>query len=147
MKKLMLASLILASSQMARAVNWVDTGVINQVNGSRSFVDVDSVKVYKFSQSKGKYITFWHKKIYPNMQFWNGKSYIDVTKFMYYDCQNRKYNFDDLIHFDVNGIPSHQAKAFVGIGSSNTWYNSPPNSVGDLELTQICNYFRQQGIL
>lgn len=147
MKKLILVSLLLASSQMAMAVNWIDTGVINQVNGSRSFVDVDSVKVYNFGETKQKYITFWHKKIYPNTQIWNGKYYIDITKFMYFDCQNKKFNFDFLGHYDANGNLNHQERAFVDTSSSNTWYNSPPNSVGDLEINQVCNYFKEKGIL
>lgn len=65
MKKLILAGLILASSQMVMAVNWVDTGVINQINGSRSYIDVDSVKIHRFDGSNKKYITFWHKKNLP----------------------------------------------------------------------------------
>ncbi len=147
MKKLILASLILTSSQMVMAVNWVDTGVINQINGSKSYIDVDSVKTHRFDGSNKKYITFWHKQIYPNVQKWNNKYYIDSTTFKYFDCQNERLNFSDIYYFNSQNIMVHQETAIIDTSSSKSWYGVPPNSVGDLEMKQICTYFKQKGVI
>lgn len=147
MKKLIFTSLLLVSSQMAMAVNWVDTGVISQIDGGRTFVDVDSVRVHYFNGSKNKYITFWRKKIYPNAQIWNGKYYVDSTTFRYFDCQNKKFNFSDTYYFNSQGVTVHQENTVIDTRSSNNWYRSPPNSVGDLEMQQVCSYFKQQGVI
>lgn len=81
------------------------------------------------------------------MQKWNNKYYIDSTSFKYFDCQNERFNFSNMYYFNSQKIMIHQETTIIDTSSSKYWYGVPPNSVGDLEMQQICTYLKQKGVI
>ncbi len=130
-----------ANQQFTNIDNWITTGVISQIDGSKFFINSPSVRINKFRNNQGYYLTLWEKRIYPQNKFSNGKAYIDSTKFMYYDCTNKKYNFSDIYYYNNQGIMVHYETANIPTNSSKNWYRVAPNSVGDLNLNIICKFY------
>lgn len=49
MKKLILASILLVSSQVAMAVNWVNSNVNSVIHNETNYIDFDSIQGYYFN--------------------------------------------------------------------------------------------------
>lgn len=139
MKKLILASLILVSSQMAMAANWVYVG---ENANSHVYIDKDSLTVNQFPNGQ-KYITTWsrvdHKslqKIEPNL------IYSQHQAFEYYDCINKKWSHDFVTAYDTMGrVVIRDNIQKTNLHSSNNWERLPPASIGHSALILACSAF------
>lgn len=142
MKKLILVSLILLSSQMAMAVNWVE--MPSDGRNGRIMIDVDSVKKHYFShKSKRFYLTAWIKRIYPNIQIAsNGKSYNISREFMYFDCENRKSMLGEIInYYNSDNQAVESGRFYVNTTSSSDWGNVVPETAGEARLHLACDAY------
>lgn len=142
MKKLMLAGLILASSQMAVAVNWVSTGVSSDVHKETNQVDYDSISAYHFNSydKDSYYVTAWVKTDYPTAQkLNNGKLYRQVKGLWYVDCLGKRMTWGDTVYYASNGnlVDSYQ-NSYINTYSSSNWNRAIPDSIGETVSKFIC---------
>ena len=145
MKKLVLASLILASGQMALGANWVSTGVSSDVHKETNQVDYDSISAYHFNSYDNSqyYVTAWLKKDYPTAQkLGNGRLYRQIKGLMYVDCLGKRMTVGDVAVYTSNGnlVWSNQ-NSYVSTYSSSNWDKVIPDTVGDGLSKAICNFY------
>lgn len=81
MKKLILLGLLLSSSQVAMAVNWVNTGVTGEQK-QIIWIDIDSISGYYFNNydKNNYYVTAWLKFDYPIFSKTKRRSLISSSK-------------------------------------------------------------------
>lgn len=141
MKKLVLASLILASSQMAVAVNWVENP--SNVGNGTMFIDIDSIKKHYFPNNKGFYLTAWIRNVSPIVKYVDGKPYNIKHIFMYIDCNNEKSSFEEIVGYYNNNInPVAHERYNVIKHSSDSWSRFPPTTLGAEEIKAVCNAYQ-----
>ena len=142
MKKIILMTLLLASSQMAMAVNWFENPS-NPQNPQKLFIDLDSVQKHQFSNSRDYYITAWVKVIHPNNRVAsNGQVYNTLTIFSYFDCKNRKMTDEELIgYYDSNRNAVSYEKYNINKHSSANWTNVAPNTMGEALFYMGCDAY------
>lgn len=157
MKKLVLASVILASGQMAMAANWVNTGVSSKIDNEINYIDFDSVSGYYFNNydKTNYYVTAWIKTDYPTAQkLKDGRSYRQMKKLWYVDCLAEKITTGDVAVYSSNGnlVWSNQ-NSYISTYSSSNWDRVIPDTVGDGLAKFIClaygiktnpSYYNQQ---
>ncbi|ELA08058.1 hypothetical protein MOMA_05841 [Moraxella macacae 0408225] len=147
MKKLMLASLLLISSQMTMAADWalVGTGMA----GKKISIDNDSIQGYYFNgYDKDKYyVTAWVKYNYPKLQTIpsgksKGKKYKEDRSFWYADCLNNKHNIGEIHYYSVSGAVVHSEKYYVSTSSSDSWERIIPDTVGEKITERMCAIYQ-----
>lgn len=156
MKKLILVGLILVSSQMAVAVNWVNAYASSVDGNETTYVDLDSIQGFYFNSydKSGYYVTAWVKKIYPTAQkLHNGKLYREEKSFWYVDCLNNKFNIEEAIYHTSTGRFVDSQKVYISKYSSDNWDRISPDSIGHSISNAICigyniktnpNYYNQK---
>lgn len=157
MKKLILAGLILASSQMAMAANWVPTGVNSNINKETIEIDFDSISAYYFNSydKSSYYVTAWIKINYPTDQkLKDGKLYRQTKELSYVDCLGKRITRGDVAVYTSNGnLVWSDQNSYVSTYSSSNWDRVIPDTVGDGLAKFIClaydiktnpNYYNQQ---
>lgn len=156
MKKLMLAGLILASSQMAMAVNWINAYSSSVEGNETTYVDFDSIQRFYFNSydKTNYYVTAWVKKEYPTAQkLNNGKSYRQEKTYWYVDCLSHKYAIEQAVYHTSAGKLVDTQKDYVSTHSSGNWLRVVPDSVGHTISNAICigynvktnpNYYNQK---
>lgn len=145
MKKLMLASLILASSQYALSAIWIPTGIRSAVDKEVNEVDIESVSAYYFNSydKNSYYITAWVKTDYPTAKKLNdGRLYKQVKQLWYVDCLGKRISMGDIAYYNGNGnlVWSNQ-NSYVSTYSSSNWDKVIPDTVGDGLSKAICNFY------
>ncbi len=142
MKKLILASLLLASSQMAMAVNWFENPS-NPENPQKLFIDLDSIQKHQFGHSQDFYITAWVKVIHPNNRVAsNGQIYNTLTILSYFDCKNRKIADEEFIgYYNDNRNAVSYEKYNINKYSSASWTNVVPNTMGEALFYMGCDAY------
>lgn len=156
MKKLILASLILASSQMAMAVNWINAYSSSAEGNETTYIDFDSIQGYHFNNydKTNYYVTSWVKKVYPTAQkLNNGKLYREEKSYWYVDCLNKKIILEESIYYTSTGKFVGNQKDYISKYSSDNWHRVAPDSVGHTISNVICigyyvktnpNYYNQK---
>lgn len=157
MKKLILASLILASGQMAMAANWVNTGVSGKGYKETNRVDFDSISAHYFNSydKSSYYVTAWIKTEYPTAQkLKDGRLYRERRELWYVDCLAEKITTGDVAVYSSNGnLIASEQNIYVNTYSSSNWDRVIPDTVGDGLAKFIClaydiktnpNYYNQQ---
>lgn len=157
MKKLILASVILASSQMAMAANWVPTGVSSNIDKETIEIDFDSISAYYFNSydKSSYYVTAWIKMNYPTAQkLKDGKLYRQTKELWYVDCLGKRITWGDMAGYTSNGnLVWSDQNSYVSTYSSSNWNRVIPDTVGDGLAKFIClaydiktnpNYYNQQ---
>lgn len=142
MKKLVLASLFLAVSQMTMAVNWFENPS-NPQNPQKLFIDLDSVQKHQFSNSRDYYITAWVKVIHPNNRVaYNGQVYNTLSIFSYFDCKNRKMADEIFLGYYGNNrnVVSYE-KYNINKNSSENWTKVAPNTMGEALFHMGCDAY------
>lgn len=138
MKKLMLLSLFLVSSQVAMAVNWVLLG-IGEANGEKIYTDYDSIKSYYFNNKSDNYITVWTKTEYQTDRLSNNNQpYRTKLTLDYLDCKNQKWDFSYVIYHNKNGKVVDYTEKYVDTNSSSGWKIVVPETLGQLRLNWTC---------
>lgn len=145
MKKLVLASLILASGQMAVGANWVPTGVSSNVNKETIEIDFESISAYYFNSydKSSYYVTAWIKMNYPTAQkLKDGRLYRQTKELWYVDCLGKRITRGDVAVYTSNGnlVWSNQ-NSYVSTYSSSNWDKVIPDTVGDGLSKAICNFY------
>lgn len=133
MKKLMLAGLILASGQMAVAVNWV---LVEDSPNYIFYVDTDSVQVGRFSNGN-KFYTFWTRVDNKNPQADDG--IYSAKALDHIDCLARKSTHSMVIGYNAYGRVIGQDNNYVSINSSATWKYIVPGSIGQAKIDFLCS--------
>ncbi|ARB66872.1 hypothetical protein D6D94_05850 [Moraxella catarrhalis] len=143
MKKFILASLLLASGQMALAANWMSTGVSS--NGKETHeVDYDSISAYRFDSydKNSYYVTAWVKTDYPTAQKLNdGKLYRQAKYLLYVDCLGKKTTWGDGVFYDSNGKVVDSGRNYVNTHSSSNWDRVVPDTIGEDVSKFICGVY------
>lgn len=144
MKKLILASVLLANSQMVLATNWVDAYASSKEHKEKTYVDYNSIQGYYFNSydKTNYYVTAWVRKEYPVAQTLNnGKLYREEKSYWYVDCLNKKINVGESVYHTSTGkfVGSH--KGYVSTYSSDNWGRIVPDSVGQAVANTICFYY------
>lgn len=106
MKKFILASLLLASGQMALAANWVSTGISSDVLKETIEVDYDSISAYHFNSydKDSYYVTAWVKTDFPTAQeLSTGKLFRQAKSLWYVDCLGKRVTWGDTVYYGSNG--------------------------------------------
>lgn len=139
MKKIVLCGVLLAMSQSAMATEWVQ---VDKNNTFTSYIDKDSVKLHQFSGYgvKGQYVTAWTKYDFKQASTIGGKSYWQGKSFNYYDCQNQKWTFDNVIYYDKKGKVVDSFSKSISNSSSDTW-GVVLDTTGEAMLTTACGFF------
>lgn len=145
MKKLILASLILASSQYALSATWVPTGISSNVNKETIEIDFDSISAYYFNSydKSSYYVTAWLKFDYPTTQkLRDGRLYRQTKELWYVDCLGKRIVRGDTAVYTNNGnlVWSNQ-NSYVSTYSSSNWDKVIPDTVGDGLLKTVCNFY------
>lgn len=148
MKKLVLASLFLAVSQMAVAVNWVNANANSVANNETNYIDFDSIQGYYFNNSDkvNYYITAWVKAVYPKLQTLeeSGNKYKESVHLYYIDC-NRNKVFNSEVHFyNASGIAVNGAKRHINTYSSDSWDKIIPGTVNYYLTKNICSMYQSK---
>lgn len=139
MKKIILMVLLLTSSQVVMAVNWVYVGNTSKLN---LYIDYDSATLKNFDGGRGNYINAWVKAKYNQAQKLSNNSYYwENTMLGYYDCKNNKYNGNNVIWYDKAGNVVLQINPYVSTNSSNNWDLALPDSAGLAQLRLVCSWF------
>lgn len=152
MKKLILAGILLANSQMVLATNWVDTYASSKEHKEKNYVDYDSIQGYYFNSydKTNYYVTAWVKHKYPVAQTLNnGKLYREETAYLYVDCLNKKISVGESVYHTSTGKLVGSQKGYVSTYSSDNWNRITPDTVGYGISVAICTYYQvksqQQG--
>lgn len=145
MKKFILASLLLASGQMALAANWVSTGISSDVYKETIGVDYDSISAYRFDSydKNSYYVTAWVKKDFPTAQKLNdGKLYRQAKELWYVDCLGKRVTWGDVAVYGSNGnlVWSNQ-NSYINTHSSSNWNRVIPDSIGEDVSEFICGVY------
>lgn len=141
MKKFILASLILASSQMAVAVYWINAYAGSAEHKETTYIDLDSIQGFYFNSydKNGYYVTAWVKKVYPTAQkLNNGKLYREEKSYWYVDCLNHKFTVEEAIYHTSKGKFVGSQKDYISKYSSDNWSRIVPDSVGHTISNAIC---------
>lgn len=166
MKKLILASLILASSQMAMAANWVYIGqdiktlIDIKQNGeivygtSDVYIDKDSI-MFKAMPDGRPYISVWGKTIYKEPFVARiGKSVYHVYQFKsisYYDCKNKTWDSGYIGAYDKDGniIPDNNltftimnTKRLKDNFIPNNWLRIIPDTQLERTFNSVCSWVK-----
>lgn len=136
MKKLVLASLFLAVSQMTMAVNWV---LVENNHNYAIYIDTDSVRVGNFVNGH-KFYNFWTRVENKNPQA-DGGIY-SAKAFDYMDCLNGKSTHSTVIGYDAYGRVIGQDNNYVSTTSSTNWKIIVPGSVGQAKMEFLCSRVR-----
>lgn len=143
MKKLILAGLILTSSQMAMAVNWIDTGIIGGEDKGKNYIDWDTLHGNYFNNynKNSYYVTAWVKTNYPVAQkLRDGRLYKERRELWYIDCQNRKTITGDAAVYNASKLV-FSASHYVPVFSSDNWNKVIPDTVGEGLMKSICDFY------
>ncbi|OBX84032.1 surface-adhesin E family protein [Moraxella nonliquefaciens] len=144
MKKLILLGLLLSSSQVAMAVNWVNTGVTGEQK-QIIWIDIDSISGYYFNNydKNNYYVTAWLKFDYPTSQkLRDGRSYHQVKELWYFDCLAGKSNYGDVVFYASNGNLVVSGKNnHLSTYSSSNWDRIVPDTVADGLSKTTCNFY------
>lgn len=139
MKKLILASLILVSSQMAMAVNWIDVGLSSKRDNEKTYIDLDTFGAVKINQNI--YVSAWVKQDYPVLRrLPDGRVYSSETTLNYFDCDYRKWLIVEQYRY-YNGGVIWSAKTQHSLFSSQNWDTAIPNSIGEALLEEVCTSY------
>lgn len=145
MKKLVLASLILASNQMATAANWVLSSATSTVYQEKVRIDFDSVRGYYFNgyDKINYYVTAWVEKDYPNFQALDGgRKYKRTVEFWNVDCLNNKIITSEMLWYKSSGDVIHNERIYISTYSSDGWYRIVSGSVGEMIAKDICSIYQ-----
>lgn len=145
MKKFILASLLLASGQMALAANWVSTGISSKSDKETIEVDYDSISAYRFDgygQSQ-YYVTAWVKADYPTAQkLKDGRLYRQAKGLLYVDCLGKRVTWGDTVFYGSNGdVVGSIKKSYVNTYSSSNWNRMVPDTIGEDVSKFICGVY------
>lgn len=144
MKKLMLASLILASSQMAMAVNWVPLQYAN-VYKDNYYIDFDSVRgnYFNIHDKSNFYVTAWTKTVYSEyLTFPNGKQYNRLVALEYIDCIRDRATISEIHRYSISGNSVGSTKTDINIQSSDSWDKIIPDTAGYALAKEICSIYQ-----
>lgn len=145
MKKFILASLLLASGQMALAANWVSTGISSDVRKETIEVDYDSISAYHFNSydKDSYYVTAWVKKDFPTAQkLSTGKLYRQEKVLWYVDCLGKRVTWwGDTVYYGSNGNVVDSGRNYVNTHSSSNWDRVVPDTVGEYVSEFICGVY------
>lgn len=166
MKKLILASILLASSQVAMAVNWVYIGQNNRsflgtnqnremVYGtSHSYIDKDSVLIKKIPNGS-PYISVWINTRYPKpflgIQGYEMEAY-QFKSLIYFDCNNRSVATGYMSAYDKNGhLITPNSLDFIVRNNNllksdfvpNDWKKVVPDTITERKLNTVCSWVKQ----
>lgn len=144
MKKFILASLLLASGQMALAANWVSTGISSDVLKETIEVDYDSISAYRFDSydKDSYYVTAWVKTDHPTAQKLNDGKLFRQAKYLWYvDCLGKKTTWGDGVFYDSNGKVVDSGRNYVNTHSSSNWDRVVPDTIGDSLSKFICGAY------
>lgn len=145
MKKLMLAGLILVSSQYALSATWIPTGISSNVNKEKIEIDFDSISAYYFNSydKSSYYVTAWLKFDYPTAQkLRDGRLYRQTKELWHVDCLGKRIIRGDTAVYTSNGnlVWSNQ-NVYVSTHSSGNWDRIIPDTVGDGISKTICAFY------
>ena len=139
MKKIILMVLLLTSSQMAMAVNWIDVKLSSKKNNEKTYIDLDTFGAVSIGQKT--YISAWVKQDYPKIKKLNdGKLFSSEVTLNYFDCVARKFIIVEQYRYH-NGIMIWSAKNNSSLYSSQYWDSAIPNSVGGALLDEVCTSY------
>ena len=139
MKKLILIGVLLASSQIAMAVNWVDIGLSSKKDNEKTYIDLDTFGAVNINQNI--YVSAWVKQVYPSVQrLTDGRIFSSEVTLNYFDCINRKSLIVEQYRYH-NGAAIWFAKTQQTLFSSQTWDNAIPNSIGGALLDEVCTSY------
>ncbi len=147
MKKLMLASVILASGQMTMAANWVlsSSNVINQT----VYIDFDSIKGHYFDNgSKSKYyVTAWQRKLYHKNQRGSDGSYYNLDQALWYiDCIDKKWQIGDVAYYKDSNVVWSGKDSYFSTYSSSNWNEAIPDTVAEQMIKEVCALYQLKPI-
>lgn len=165
MKKLILAGLILVSSQMAMAVNWIYIGQVNKgflgINQNKemiygtyhSYIDKDSVLIKKIPNGS-PYISVWVNARYPK-PFLGVPGYeMEAYQFkflIYFDSSNRSVATGYMSAYDKNGHLITPNSLYFIIRNNdmlksdfipNDWKIVVPDTINEKELNTVCSWVK-----
>lgn len=139
MKKLMLASLIFASSQMAIAANWVNVGISSKADNETTYIDLDTFGSVTINNNI--YVSAWIKQDYPRIQkLPDGRVFSSEVTLNYFDCNHRKSIIVEQYRY-YNGAAIWSAKTHKSLSSSRNWNSAIPNSIGGALLDEVCTSY------
>lgn len=165
MKKLILLGLLLSSSQIAMAVNWVYIGQNNRSllgmsqNGEivygtyHSYIDKDSVLIKKMPNGN-PYISVWTNTRYPKLflgiQGYEMEAY-QFKSLIYFDCNNRSVATGYMSAYDKGGnLITPNSLDFIMRNNNrlksdfipNDWEKVVPDTITERELNTVCSWIK-----
>lgn len=145
MKKFILASLILASSQVAMAANWVNSYASSIEDKETTYIDFDSIQGYYFNNydKTNYYVTAWVKSIFNSDKILvnHGGKYRKRVDLWYIDCINKKATQSDMIFYNNSGKLIFNGSMPVDTYSSSHWNKIVPGSIGEQLAKEICSIY------
>lgn len=143
MKKLMLAGLILASSQYALSATWVPSQ--SNTLGSVVHIDFDSIKGHYFDNGSRSqyYVTAWQRKIYDaNQRISNGMLYNSDKALWYIDCINKKWQIGDVVYYKNSNAVWSGKDSYFSTHSSDNWNKEIPDTVAEQMIKEVCSLYQ-----
>lgn len=146
MKRIFAFCYLLLVSQMAMAVNWVNTDIHTIDNSFTYYVDYDSIVLNKFqSNTERYYLSAWVKgqSNKPNIIRGTNIYFTEVQTYEHFDCINKKRDIDVGI-WRNNGKVVYSEKLNPYIYSSQSWERVSPDSMSGLLLNFLCSQHSYQ---
>lgn len=146
-KKILLIGFLLSNYLMANGANWFPMSASSLVDKEKNYFDANTITGYYFdydyAKNKGYYITAWLKTDYPTAQkLNNGKLYRQVKQLNYFDCNSNKIGFGDMVFYTSNGKLVASQNIYIPTYSSDSWQKIIPDTVGEMKLLEVCNYYK-----
>lgn len=164
MKKLILASILLASSQVAMAVNWVYIGQNNKTvlnikqNGevtygiSDVYIDKDSILIKKTADGR-PYISAWENTRYRTPFIATGQNIYQFKQIIYFDCNNKNWDSGYISAYDMNentiihnnnwDFIINNTKKLDDNFIPNNWRRVIPDTQMEKTFNTICSWIKQ----
>lgn len=141
MKKLVLASLILVSSQMAVGANWVLSQASSKDDREIVHIDFDSVQGYYFNgyDKNNYYVTSWIKSDFSadKILVSHGGKYRQRLDLWHIDCINKKTTTAHMVFYDSLGKLVFNSNGYV-----TDWNRVVPGSIGEQIATEVCDIYQ-----
>lgn len=144
MKRFFAFCCLLLVSQMAMAVNWVNTDIHTIDNSFTYYVDYDSIVLNKFqSNTERYYLSAWVKgqSNKPNIIRGTNIYFTEVQTYEHFDCINKKRDIDVGI-WRNNGKVVYSEKLNTSNYSSQYWERPSPDSMSGLLLNFLCSQYQ-----